>query len=470
MSKNLTVREIEALKPENKPYVVRVSEGLYMRVAIDGTKQWVMRFSIDGKQRDARLPEKYGSKSAPGFITLAEARHERERIVALAKRGIDFRAEEKEKRETAQRLAAKEKEERLTVRDLYSVWLQHGVNRQNENAEIKRLFGVDVLPFIGDIELAKLTDSDLLDLLKRQLRRGVIRTCVVTYQDIKQMLSWGETRQPWRRLLMDGNPATLIDIELLLPDDYEDECDRVLSAEEIYELATVFRRMEDEYRNAPDKRKARRPLSTKSQFALWICLSTLCRIGELLQAEWKHIDFAAKEWHIPAQNTKGRRGKRRPHTIFLSDFALRQFEALFKLTGSTSWCFPAKNNSKNVMENGAKRDTHVCLKSVTKQVGDRQIQFKDRKDKAKGRTYSNCLVLAGGENGAWTPHDLRRTGATMMQALGVSEEVIGRCQNHTPVKKISRVYLRYDFQSEKTEAWRKLGERLDEILEDIETP
>src|SRR5690606_6986324 len=111
-------------------------------------------------------------------------------------------------------------------------------------------------------------------------------------------------------------------------------------------------------------------------------------------------------------------------------------------------------------------DTHVCLKSISKQVGDRQIQFKSRSRPLKGRAFDNALVLAGGANGAWTPHDLRRTGATMMQGLGVSLDVIDRCQNHLLPGRVRRVYLRHDYEAEKTEAWRLLGAKLDSILLD----
>jgi len=51
---------------------------------------------------------------------------------------------------------------------------------------------------------------------------------------------------------------------------------------------------------------------------------------------------------------------------------------------------------------------------VSKQVDDRQAQFKNRKALSR-RRKDNILVLADGQNGDWTPHDLRRTGATMMQ-------------------------------------------------------
>jgi hypothetical protein len=66
----------------------------------------------------------------------------------------------------------------------------------------------------------------------------------------------------------------------------------------------------------------------------------------------------------------------------------------------------------------------------------------------------------------WTPHDLRRTASTMMQALGVSLDVIDRCQNHViPGSKIRRHYMHHDYAREKSEAWQKLGSQIDVILQ-----
>lgn len=62
-------------------------------------------------------------------------------------------------------------------------------------------------------------------------------------------------------------------------------------------------------------------------------------------------------------------------------------------------------------------------------MADRQARFKNRKVLSR-RRHDDTLVLDYGQNGDWTPHDLRRTGATMMQALGISLDVIDRCQNH----------------------------------------
>jgi integrase len=64
----------------------------------------------------------------------------------------------------------------------------------------------------------------------------------------------------------------------------------------------------------------------------------------------------------------------------------------------------------------------------------------------------------------WTAHDLRRTGSTIMQSLGVPEHVRERCLNHVVGGKLGRVYGRYEFANEKREAWKRLGEFLDATL------
>ena len=89
--------------------------------------------------------------------------------------------------------------------------------------------------------------------------------------------------------------------------------------------------------------------------------------------------------------------------------------------------------------------------------------FKKNKDGTpraplKNRRSDDALVLAGGKNGAWTQHDLRRTGATMMQALGISLELIDRSQNHVlPGSKVRRHYMLHDYTDEKRAAWAALN-------------
>jgi hypothetical protein len=53
----------------------------------------------------------------------------------------------------------------------------------------------------------------------------------------------------------------------------------------------------------------------------------------------------------------------------------------------------------------------------------------------------------------------------MMQALGVSLDVIDRCQNHVLAgSRVRRHYLHHDYAEEKKCAWNLLGDRLSAVL------
>lgn len=450
MSK-ITVRQIEAAKPRSKPYKLTADKGLYLRIATDGTKYWLVRYVVDGRQRQMRLPSVYGHGA--GYMSLAQATAENARVQALARDGVDAHVHDEERRTAAINKRELAQRQNLSVNDLFQAWIIDGVARKDENAGLIRSFKKDVIPAIGTKTVKDLTEHDLRKLYKGVLARGVQRTAVTLAADIRQMLRWAEKRRPWRALLIEGNPADLVDVKKMLSHDYTEERDRVLSADEIRELRDRFAEMDAAYTLAHNKYDVERPLAQTTQCALWLCLATMCRIGELLMTRWEHVDLDAGEWLIPSENTKAHRGKKQDQTVFLSAFALRQFEHLHKISGTTDWVFPATNN-----------ESHVSVKTVSKQVGDRQIQFKNRKDLVN-RVNSNSLVLSAGKSGEWTPHDLRRTGATMMQALGVPLEVIDRCQNHIMAgSKVRRHYLHYDYASEKREAWAKLGERIEQIL------
>lgn len=56
------------------------------------------------------------------------------------------------------------------------------------------------------------TEHDVRAVLRTLVARGVNRTAVEAHRNIKQMFRWAERRQPWRRLLQDGNPAELVEI------------------------------------------------------------------------------------------------------------------------------------------------------------------------------------------------------------------------------------------------------------------
>jgi integrase len=213
------------------------------------------------------------------------------------------------------------------------------------------------------------------------------------------------------------------------------ERERVLSEAEIRALPTKIEAAE---------------MFLPSAAAIWIMLSTCCRIGELSQAKWVDVDLDVGAWRIPPDNSKN--GKE--HIVSLSAFAIRHFKAIHAFSGTRindqgvvvpgEWVMPAKHN-----------DDHVCSKSLAKQIGDRQRDGNPMKHRSP---LVDALVLPGGK---WTPHDLRRTGATLMVALGVMPEVVERCLNHVEANRVKRIYQRHDYKVEMRAAWQLLGERLD---------
>jgi hypothetical protein len=55
----LTVRAIENAKPRDKAYKLIDGDGLQLRIATDGKKTWLVRYVVNGFERQYRLPKLY---------------------------------------------------------------------------------------------------------------------------------------------------------------------------------------------------------------------------------------------------------------------------------------------------------------------------------------------------------------------------------------------------------------------------
>ena len=170
--------------------------------------------------------------------------------------------------------------------------------------------------------------------------------------------------------------------------------------------------------------------------------------------QWQHVDTTARTLYLP--DTKNERS----HTIHLSDFAVKQIEALFALrehgkNGTpVPWVFPSNTGEGS-----------VCVKSFGKQLADRQRTAEARlKNRSKA---TQALTLLGGR---WTAHDLRRTAATLMAGLGISTDVIDECLNHRLQSKVARVYIKDRRLPEQARAFDALGARLDGIVSGTAQP
>ena len=383
------------------------------------------RYSFEGKVGHVRI----GSWPR---MTLKALRNERDRIRAELKSGINPLASKEAVRlkKQADQIEAKQaqvnrlqelaaKNARITVRDLFLLWQRTDLKKRvDAGSEALRAFERDVFPVIGNIAAADVTKAHIQYIIDAMLDRGVRRMTERVFSDLRQLFGFALDRDH-----IEADPTARIKKHKI---GGSVERDRVLSEAE---LIAFFRLLPAS------------GLLESSQCALIIQLATISRIGEVLGARWEHVDFERRLWTLP--ETKN--GKR--HSITLNSLALSQFETMRQHTGATEWVFPA-----------SRLNGPVCPKTVTKQVADRQ-RGGDENNRMKGRTkQTNALVLAGGQ---WRPHDLRRTGATLMAELGVLPDVIEKCLNHVEQGKVKRIYQRAQYESPMRKAWYLLGERLE---------
>ena len=423
----LTVKQIENAKPKDKPYKLMDGDGLQLRIAVDGIKTWLVRYMFDGKERQYRLPELYGD--GDGRIGLKEAREEATHVRALARKGIDIQIKLDNERQAEVERQEVEVAQSKTLNDLFNVWVQT-VDRKDGGKELRRSFTRDVFPVAGDFKLSKVQPEHIEEILKSVVKRGSNRISVTMFADLKQMFRWAGRKRAWKTLF--ENPTDEVELKKILPSEYEGgERTRALSEDEVREFA---------------EKLPKSGLMPKTQIAMWLMLSCCCRIGEVVRARWEHVDLDAGVWTIPAENSKNKK----VHKIFLSPVARKKFQELKEISTSDKWCFPDTTGK-----------TYVCTKSTTKQVRDRQIVAIGRKPMTNRSKNFDALLLV---NGDWVPHDLRRTGATIMQSLHVAPAIIERVLNHVEPSKLVRTYQTYDYADEKRDAWNRLGKRLAELV------
>ncbi|MQU57081.1 tyrosine-type recombinase/integrase [Pseudomonas helleri] len=440
---NITDKAMKAKPGQTHKWMSEVAiwghGSLLARITPSGDRLFYFQYTNETGKRYALPIGTYGAGDDSATMTLSDARQRAMELASLHKTGIKNIREHLESKEAA-RIAARNAElawldaERATaetelarqaarksVAELFEHWAKVDlINRKDGGAEVRRMFEKDVLPFLGQHAVADVKKGHITEVTDTMLARGVNRAAKIAFSLMRQMFRFAVDRD-----LIEHDPSASIRKAKIGGKDVER--DRVLTDDEIRSLA----------KKAPEA-----GLQMTTETAIWIALSTCCRIGELLNSRWEHIDLKQRTWLIPAEHSKN--GK--PHTVFLSSFAVSQFERIQNINSRSAWCYPNTDNSGP-----------VCSKTVTKQLGDRQRQ-PDQGTMSRRSAKAQSLLLAGGK---WTPHDLRRTGATLMTALGVIPEVAERCLNHTEDNKVKRIYQRHSYTVEMTAAWNLLGEHLE---------
>lgn len=421
----LSDRAIRVAKPGDKEYELTDGGGLALRVKVDGTKLWAIRYTSPSTGK--RIREYLGLYPD---ISLSSAREELAQRRTLIARDID------PTRAGALIRADNEGDVPQTVSELFSVWHRGYVtpNRTSEDdrKSIRRRFEIYAQPMMGDIPLIQVRRGHVMQCIDTATRAGRMRTANMILGELRQMFRYAVARE-W----MQGDPTAAIARRDAGGTD--EEGDRVLSDDELVLLKEIL--------SKPPESKSRyyvarrRVLPVRTELAVWWTLATMGRAVEVASMRRELVRADDRIWIIPSEVSKNSDA----HIVHLSDFALAVWERL-KLFSGPEYVFQ-----------GREAGTHMSKKEVTRRLTDRQTKPKP----VKGRKNSTDLDLPGGP---WTQHDLRRTGSTIMGDLGVHSDVIDRCLNHRDPRKVTRTYQRQKMLRQRLEAFDVLGDHLTKLL------
>ncbi|MGF6984736.1 integrase [Paraburkholderia atlantica] len=430
----ISVKQLEALRPENAGESVREVGGLVglVRATNSGmSATFYFEFKREGKKQ--RLP--LGSWPRETLANIRKARDEARVLLDKGINPVDARKAERLENQVAVETRIGKAQavlDRPTFETRFGEWECAALSkRKDKGVETRRAFEKDFFAAVGAKALPDVTRADLMAVLDAIVARGANRLANRCLGDLKQFLTWCVDRE-----IVTTN--VLQTITKAKVGGKEEESDRVLSDKELCALPFALK-------NAN--------LKDATQHAILLILGTAVRVGEVIRAKKSHIDLEARTWVIPSGNSKNSDA----HTVSLSDFAAYHMRRLMDLSDSEEWLLPARKRDGT--------ETHVDLKSISKQVGDRQLKFFERPAHAKRSIkFANALVLVPDAEQSWSPHDLRRTAATLMQKVGALPPVIDACLNHREQNRIKRIYQRHDYAAEQREAWRLLGDRLELLL------
>ena len=352
----LTVVQIRALKPAERPYKVADSDGLYLLVQPSGALLWRFRYRCCGIERKLSLG------SFPD-VSLVQARRKRDEAKAELDDGID-RVEEKRQRRLKAELAAQ-----TTFALVAEEYIQKMEREGRSPATIKKArWFLELLDGIAKRPIAAITPHELLDVLKRVERRGHHETALRLRSFAGRVFRYG-----FATLRTERNPADILRGALTVP--------RVKHHAAIVEPKKVgdLLRAIDGYTGRPE-----------TLHALRVAPHVFLRPGELRQAKWSEIDFAEKVWRVPAERMK----MKQPHAVPLSRQVLFLLQDLRSLARDSEFLFPALHTTKR------------CISDNTLNVALRRLGFENDEMTSHGfRAMASTLL---NESGLWHPDAIER--------------------------------------------------------------
>jgi integrase len=400
----LTARTVQSLKPGEKRIQLFDADqkGLAIRVAPSGVKTWSVVYKWNGRM----LRHTLGTYPA---VSLAAARERAREALRNVANGIDPQRQKKTERlaETFEELAA----------DYMERWARRrgpdGGEQKKSWREDQRIINAYLLPRFRRVRAKDVGRADVRIMLEAIAETAPVQANRVL-ACLRKIYNWGIGQD-----LVEHNPC-----QALQRPGVERRRDRVLSEDELRRVWQVF--------------DAEGP-EISALFKLR--LLTAQRGGEVATMRSEDLDLKAGWWTIPAEFSKNKM----PHRVPLSAPAVRILEELRK--------------DRDKSKNEEKRKSPWVLphrRRFDEPIGEMQ--------KAAQRIRANTALDEDPDTVVdFTPHDLRRTAASMMTGMKIPRLVVGRILNHAEPG-VTAVYDRHSYDAEKKEALDAWAVRLMAIM------
>lgn len=287
-------------------------------------------------------------------------------------------------------------------------WLEKYKMAESTQDARRFVFEHDLRKPFGALLLHEITEQGLRQLCDRIVARGAPAVAVHAREIVMLVFRYAAQRGEKHPNPADGvPPASIAKFE---------PRDRTLTTHEIKQ----FYRYLDRTQCAPTIRIAARML-----------LLTMVRKSELTDATWSEIDFANRVWTIPGVRMK----RRNPHNGYLSNQVLDMLIALKTCAAGSRYLLPSRYDPDKPM---AGATLNLVLRSVVEAA------------KADGVMMTD-----------FSPHDLRRTGSTLLHEAGFNSDWIEKCLAHEQ-KGVRAVYNKAEYSEQRRNMMQQWADMIDQ--------
>lgn len=388
----LTDRTIKQAKPKPRDYKLFDEKGLYVLLKINGSKYWRFKYRFLRREKSLALgiyPD----------VSLKEARIMRDDARKLLSQNLDP-GQSKQHEKNAEKIKAAN-----SFRVVAEEW--HDINKQKwtEDHAERVLYSLekDIFPFIGNLSIADIQPTELLNVIKRiekrdalDLAKRLLQRCsaVFTHAVITGRVTY--------------NPAR--DLTSAIRTRKTTHQPSIPRAE----LPTLLKRI-DSYDGLD-----------QTKLALRLLIHTFVRPGELRKARWAEFDLTTKQWHIPGERMK----MGTEHIVPLTKQAINILKELEPITGHLGLVFPGERNDRKPMSEN---------------------------------TLLFCLYRLG-YKGKATPHGFRATASSILHEQNFNSDAIERQLSHIERNKVKGAYSYHaEFMKEREKIMKWWSAYIDDL-------